>query len=1018
MHPKHRLLSSTSSSAAEASSNPNTSSRSNGRVKKNKAVDMTRVDHPPSVLSIKSSALDTLKYTYNDKFAGSSIPASSSLLPSSNSSITTTNHGNKALLLRRRKIASTEGSFIMDHESSSVASTTPSLSQKRLPASTPINAREQSLPSTSSILHSHGSATPKAALQQPSPPTQSLSYSGRHSVVTASSHGFQPASASRPATINRPLVPATVASVRDRRLMVLAEGRGVSPEVGICIVHVTTGECTLSQVPDTPSYSRTLHKIHLNDPHKILFANTALEPGATQLYQLVNENFPEISTSVIPRKYFSDDVGMKDLQEYGLEEDASSLMLGLSTKYYCLAAVAAAFKYIAENEGLRFARHTVKFTYQGVEDVATARNLELVSNIMRRNSKDTLFGVLNHTVTPMGSRLLRTNILQPSTDEALIRRRLDAVQELISQENLLFDIQAALKPVADLDHIIADIVRIPTTQDLHYTESKINNVIRLKILLAAVKTVANSLEAYNLNDLLGAILELLSDPKLAPDEFVQDINQVLHDDVGVQKTALGLRHQRCYAVKAGVNGLLDVARQSYKETMEDIYEMATEYCQTTNLNIKLQFNASRGFFLTLPVDQLKGGEGDLPSIFINVIKKKKLYSFATIELLQKNSRMNESLAEIYLMSDNTVTELLQRFHADIGVLYKVTEAIAMLDMLLSFAHSCSLTQHVRPEFTSTLAIEAGRHPIMEHIQKEPVVPNNTFASLSSSFQIITGPNMSGKSTYIRQVALLTIIAHMGSFVPASYASFRLCDQILSRLLGNDGCLEQNTSSFIVEMREAAYIIQNITDTSLVVLDELGKGTAPYDALGITAAITECLSSSKAYCFFATHFHQLTHVLHIYPNIVNLQLHVDVINNPESHDCTLSYSYTVRDGAVAKDQHYGLKTAELLGFPSQIIMRALQITEKLAQPLRAEPYKDSQPQSMMAVDGNSSKSIDNNNNNSSSEDDDAEDQARCRTLYWFADKMLQLQGAPDEVFYDQVIHVKEMLAKQIEPLESE
>lgn len=141
-------------------------------------------------------------------------------------------------------------------------------------------------------------------------------------------------------------------------------------------------------------------------------------------------------------------------------------------------------------------------------DVATARNLELVSNIMRRNSKDTLFGVLNHTVTPMGSRLLRTNILQPSTDEALIRRRLDAVQELISQENLLFDIQAALKPVADLDHIIADIVRIPTTQDLHYTESKINNVIRLKILLAAVKTVANSLEAYNLNDLLGAILEV------------------------------------------------------------------------------------------------------------------------------------------------------------------------------------------------------------------------------------------------------------------------------------------------------------------------------------------------------------------------------------------------------------------------------------------------------------------------------------------------------------------------------
>ncbi|KAI7883907.1 hypothetical protein K492DRAFT_205104 [Lichtheimia hyalospora FSU 10163] len=999
MHPKHRPLSPTSSPTTEASSNPNPSSSTSGRVKKNNTIDMTQVDYVPSVFSTKSSAFDSIKYSCN-KFAKSS--PSSSLLSSNSSS--NTDHG---ISFIRRKIASTEGSFVTDCKSNTASIP---LSQKKRPALS--RTRELSLPcSTPSLIHSHGTTSPSITLLSP-PPT--LFHTSSERGVTLP-HTLQLESAARRATVNRPLTTATVTSIRDRRLMVLAESRGVSPEVGICIVHVTTGECTLSQVPDTPSYSRTLHKIHLNDPHKILFASTALESGATQLYQLVNDNFPEITISVIPRKHFSDDAGMKDLQEYGLEEDASSLLLGLSTKYYCLAAVAAAFKYIAENEGLGFAKHTVKFTYQGVEgtvmiDVATARNLELVSNIMQRNSNDTLFGVLNHTVTPMGSRLLRTNILQPSTDEALIQCRLDAVQELVSRENLLFDIQAALKPVSDLDHIIADIVRVPTTQDLHYTESKINNVIRLKILLAAVKMVAKSLEACNRNDLLGAILELLSDPKL--DEFVQNINQVLHDDVDVQKTALGLRHQRCYAVRAGVNGLLDVARQSYKETMEDIYEMATEYCQTSQLNIKLQFNASRGFFLTLPVDQVKD-ESDLPAIFINVIKKKKFYSFATIELLQKNSRMNESLAEIYLMSDNAVTDLLQKFHADVGVLYKVTEAIAMLDMLLSFAHSCSLSQHVRPEFTSTLAIECGRHPIMEHIQKEPVVPNDTFASLSSSFQIITGPNMSGKSTYIKQVALLTILAHMGSFVPASYASFRLCDQILSRLLGNDGCLEQNTSSFIVEMREAAYIIQNISDTSLVIMDELGKGTAPYDALGITAAIAESISNSKAYCFFATHFHQLTHVLHVYPNIVNLQLHVDVINNPETNDCTLSYSYTVRDGTVDKDQHYGLKTAELLGFPSQIIMRALQITEKLAQPPRMEHYNHSQQQSMMAVDGTSSKSLDNN-----SSDDDAEEQARCRTLYWFADKMLQLQGAPDEVFQEQVTHVKEMLAKQIKPIESE
>ncbi|KAI9493031.1 DNA mismatch repair protein Msh4 [Zychaea mexicana] len=673
--------------------------------------------------------------------------------------------------------------------------------------------------------------------------------------------------------------PTTAGGHRDHRIMALAEGRGVAAEVGVCIIHATTGECILSQVPDSQSYARTLHKIHLNDPHKILMANTALEAGASQLYQLIEHHIPDTSIIAVPRKYFNNDSGMKAIQDFGLLEDAAALLLGLSSKYYCLAAVAAAFRYVSEHEGISFVDHTVKFSFQGVEgsdirsNIVTAKNLEIVSNTVNRSSKDTLFGVVDHTVTPMGARLLRTNLLQPSTNEDVIQGRLDAVQELVSRESFLFNVQSALKPVTDLDHIIADIAKIPVKQqDVHYAECKINHVIRLKTMMTALKSVATSLQSCS-NTLLVTICEILSDSRL--DDLQMAISETLHDDVGIQKTSLGLRHQRCYAVKSGVNGLLDVARQTYKETIEDIYELATEYTESSGLNIKLQFNAPKGFYLSLPADQLEEST-ILPQVFINVVKKKKQYTFTTLELLQKNSRMNESLTEVYLMSDKTVTDLLQVFRADIGVLYKVSEAIAMLDMLLSFGHCCSLSEYVRPEFTNTLAIEAGRHPIMERIQQEPVIPNDTYTSLSSSFQLITGPNMSGKSTYIKQIGLLTIMAQAGSFVPATYASFRLCDQILSRL-GNDVYVEVNTSSFMAEMREAAYIIQNVTNSSLVIIDELGKGTAPYDALGIAASISEYLIKSKAYCFFTTHLHQLTRVLSVYPNVVNLQLKVDIVS---------------------------------------------------------------------------------------------------------------------------------------------
>ena len=245
MHPKHRPLSPTSSPTAKASSNPNPSSSASGPVRKNNTIDMTQVDYAPSVFSTKSSAFDSIKYSYN-KFAESS--PSRSLLSSSSSSNT-----DNGISFIRRKIASTEGSFVTDYKSNTASIP---LSQKNRPALS--RTRELSLPcSTPSLMHSHGTTPPSITLLSP-PPTQSHTSSERG---VTSPHTLQLESTARRTTVNRPLATATVTSVRDRRLMVLAEGRGVSPEVGICIVHVTTGECTLSQVDNNPSQATCVHYV-------------------------------------------------------------------------------------------------------------------------------------------------------------------------------------------------------------------------------------------------------------------------------------------------------------------------------------------------------------------------------------------------------------------------------------------------------------------------------------------------------------------------------------------------------------------------------------------------------------------------------------------------------------------------------------------------------------------------------------------------------------------------------------
>ena len=274
------------------------------------------------------------------------------------------------------------------------------------------------------------------------------------------------------------------------------------------------------------------------------------------------------------------------------------------------------------------------------------------------------------------------------------------------------------------------------------------------------------------------------------------------------------------------------------------------------------------------------------------------------------------------MSDRSVQELIENLREVIGPLFKISNAIALLDVTASFAQLVTTQDYCRPELTRTLAIKSGRHPIREKIDTEKFVPNDAYATRQSRFQIITGCNMSGKSTYIRSIALMAVMAQIGCFVPATYASFPIFHQLFARISMDDN-IEANVSSFAAEMRETAFILRNIDDRSMVIVDELGRGTSTRDGLSIAIAVAEAFVESGAFVWFATHFRDLAKVLAERSGVVNLHLSVEMGKVDE-----MKMLYKIANGAV-EEEHYGLALARVVDLPPDVLRVAEQVSKKLA-----------------------------------------------------------------------------------------
>ena len=402
---------------------------------------------------------------------------------------------------------------------------------------------------------------------------------------------------------------------------------------------------------------------------------------------------------------------------------------------------------------------------------------------------------------------------------------------------------------------------------------------------------------------------------------LKTINRIINADVAFQRSPIDLRNQRTYAVKSGVNGLLDVARQTFKEATEDVHQHVSEINEQFGVRTETRYDNARKYYLRVNESTLEGRV--MPDVLINCYRKKGYIECQTLDLVKLNQRIEDSHQEVVLMSDKTIEQLIENIRCETPALFRVSDGVAMLDMLASFAQLVTTSDYVRPEITRCLAIKAGRHPIHEKAHAQEIyVPNDVYADRQKRFQIITGCNMSGKSTYIRSIALMTVMAQIGCFVPAQYASFPLVDQLFARV-SMDDCIEANISTFASEMRETAFILRNVGKNSLAIIDELGRGTSTRDGLAIAVSIAEALIESQAFVWFTTHFRELAEMLNERPGVVNMHLQTQV--TPDK----LQMLYTLSPGPCT-EVSYGLALARVVNLPPMVLEVAEQVSERITQ----------------------------------------------------------------------------------------
>ena len=667
---------------------------------------------------------------------------------------------------------------------------------------------------------------------------------------------------------------------------------------GLSVADVTTGEYLVTELD---SQTKLMDELYKFMPSEIV-CNEAFYMSGLDLDDLKNRLHMAIYS--LEAWYFDDALCRETLQEHF--KVASLEGIGLSDYECGMIASGALLKYLEETQKNSLS-HMSRLTRYAtgnymVLDSATRRNLELVETLREKQKRGSLLWVLDKTKTAMGARTLRKYVEQPLIDKESIVKRLDAVAELKDNAICREEIREYLNPVYDLERLVGKITyQSANPRDLIAFQSSLS-------MLPSVKCILKDMES----DLLKEIYEEL-DPL---EELCDLVGRAIQEEPPLAMKEGGI-------IKDGYNEEVDRLRKAKSEGKNWLADLETKEREKTGIkNLRIRYNKVFGYYL-----EVTNSFKDLvPDYYTRKQTLANAERYIIPELKELEDTILGAEDKLCALEYELYCEVRNTIAAELNRIQRTAKAVAKLDVIASLALVAERNNYVRPKINEkgVIDIRDGRHPVVEKmIPNDMFIANDTYLDdKKQRISIITGPNMAGKSTYMRQAALIVLMAQLGSFVPASSANIGLVDRIFTRVGASDD-LASGQSTFMVEMNEVANILRNATSKSLLILDEIGRGTSTFDGLSIAWAVVEYISNSKllgAKTLFATHYHELTELEGKISNVNNYCIAVK-----EKGDDIVFLRKIVKGGA---DKSYGIQVAKLAGVPDPVINRAKEIVEEL------------------------------------------------------------------------------------------
>lgn len=587
---------------------------------------------------------------------------------------------------------------------------------------------------------------------------------------------------------------------------------------------------------------------------------------------------------------------------------------GIGNKPFAVQAGGLLLKYLLDTQKDEL-RHVDRITSYNREQVmaldeATIRNLELFTTLRDENEEHTLLKILDETLTSMGGRLLKRWLTEPLLKKTEIEERHEAVFELTQNNDLRHALLEQLKGLNDLERLLGRLSgNTGTARDLIGLADSLERIPEIKNLL---KEAQSNL----LNDLQNALTELA--------DLSTEIKKAILDEPASKLTEGNI-------IKPGYSQELDELHSLMHSAKSALKAIETEESKKTGISsLKVSFNRVFGYYIEVSKINLH----KVPETYIRRQTLANAERFVTPELKDYEEKVLSAEEKSKDLEYRLFLELRGRVLTEIRAIKQNAGILAEIDVLMSFALVAIKRNYVKPELTlePILEIRGGRHPVVESMtfEKSFIANDALFLKDQAEIKLITGPNMSGKSTYLRQVALIVLMCQIGSFVPADQATMRVFDRIFTRVGASDN-LVRGQSTFMVEMQESAYILNHATDKSLIILDELGRGTSTYDGLSLAWAIFEHLhDKTRAFSLFATHYHELIELAERLPRAKNYC--IDVKETPRG----VIFLHQIREGGI--DKSYGIEVAKLAGIPIQIIDRATLLLGTLEKEKSINPIK--------------------------------------------------------------------------------